>query len=376
MYIKNIIPQTKQIFSTVLILVVLMMLGNCASEAPSKSAKKTITNLKNAKKDFEIISPSSYQSVTIGEPFEIKLKSRKGALLDSAIAKYNNRNLEIASDSENLRYLCNPGTSIAGKMNVSITLYYSDTLSESHLVKILHLPKEEPKSLSYQVVRSFSHDPEAYTQGLLYLDGSLYESTGQPNRSSVRALNPINGEVIRKKALAPQYFGEGIAIIDQEIFMLTYRARIGFVFDLKTFELKRTFNLQTQEGWGLTTYNDTLIMSDGTASLYFLLADEYGTLVGQKEICTNKGLVNQLNELEYTPSGLYSNVYGQNIIYKINLATGIVTHTLDLSKLFPDDVRPDSDHVLNGIAYNKDSDTFYVTGKQWPVMYEIRISPN
>ena len=117
-------------------------------------------------------------------------------------------------------------------------------------------------------------------------------------------------------------------------------------------------------------------MSDGSASLFFLLPDEYGTLVGQKDICTNKGLVSQLNELEYTPSGLYSNVYGQNIIYRIDLATGTVSHTLDLSELFPDAVTPDFDHVLNGIAYNKDKDTFYVTGKQWPVMYEIRISPN
>ena len=155
--------------------------------------------------------------------------------------------------------------------------------------------------------------------------------------------------------------------------MLTYRAQMGFVFDPDNFEVKRQFNLQTGEGWGISTYNDTLLLTDGSSNLYFFLPDDYFTLVNQIEVCNDKGLVDNLNELEYTPMGLFSNVYGQDLIYIIDIRQGIVTHFLNLEDLFPKGVARDMDHVLNGIAYNQDSNTFYITGKLWPIMYEIKL---
>ncbi len=359
-----------------LLVIAIISFSCCSSKQTQNKEKTSINKNKALEKVFSINSPANYEQIKQGQIVNIKLQSKKKVLPDSIVAELNGKEIELSQIDNELSYLCNINNEAFGRTQIRLDIYHSDSLKENHIITVLHLPKSEPKKLTYKVIRRFKHDKEAYTQGLIYKDGVLYESTGQQRRSSIRAVDPETGEIQRKKALEPQYFGEGIAIVGKEIFMLTYKAQRGFVFDLATFNLTRKFNLQTMEGWGLTSLNDTIIMSDGTANLYFCSPDEYFTQLGQKEICNNLGLVNNLNELEYTPDGLYSNVYGQNIIYLIDIHKGIVTHSLDLSALFPKDVPRNMDYVLNGIAYNKKSDTFYVTGKQWPVMYEIQISAN
>jgi glutaminyl-peptide cyclotransferase len=323
---------------------------------------------------FSVVSPSSNDIVRLGQSFNIKLKSTKNLVPDSVVVLENNKKVQGQKVSA-LEYTCTSIDKTCGRKNVEINVYYSDTLSESHRVSITKLPTEAPKELKYKVIRKLQHDPEAYTQGLIYYKGLLYESTGMPNRSSLRCIDPKTGEILRKRKLEPQYFGEGIALIGNEIFMLTYREHKGFVFNLSDFELIREFDMQTDEGWGLATDGKKLILTDGSAYVYYF-APEYFTLENQIEVCNNQRLVNNLNELELTPEGLYANVYGENYIVLIDLETGTVIKTLDLSAIYPDNIPKDMDHVLNGIAYDRNSKTFYVTGKEWPVMYEISILSN
>jgi glutamine cyclotransferase len=339
----------------------------------NKSSKQNTTKKKSPSKNklFNVINPQHEKTVYFDEPLLVELKSRKNILPDSVTASIGNEILDIQKEEE-LKYLLPLNLITAGRKNITLTLYFNDTLNEKHNVKIVSLPKESPKNIQYEVIRSFYHDPESYTQGLLYHKGYLYESTGQPNRSSVRKVDPENGEVLRKKDLESKYFGEGLSLLKDELYMLTYHAQKVFVFDLETFEEKRSYKLQTREGWGMEYNGKEMVVSDGSATLYYF-EPEHFTLEKQIEICDNRGLVHSLNELELTPYGLFSNIYTKNDIVLIDTDRAIVTGILDLSGLIPENVPRNADYCLNGIAYNKETKTFYVTGKQWPIMYEIKL---
>lgn len=358
---------------TVLILApaILVIVFSCCSSNQSQSEDK-YNNTPPKQNTFSIVTPKTNDIVRLGNSFNLKLSSKKQIVPDSVVVFEKNKRISLTKISD-INFTCSPETKLAGRKNLEVKVYHSDTLSETLRLNITMLPTDEPKKLNYKLLRTIKHDAEAYTQGLFYHNGFLYESTGQPNRSSIRCVDPKTGDVLRKRKLEPQYFGEGIALIGNEIYMLTYRDRKGFVFNLQDFEIIREFSLQTEEGWGLTTDGKKLIMSDGSAYIYYF-SPEYFTFENQVEICSNQRLINNINEMEFTPDGLYANIYGENNIVLINLETGVVTHALDLSGLFPQNVAKDMDHVLNGIAYNNVSKTFYVTGKQWPVMYEISIT--
>jgi glutamine cyclotransferase len=200
----------------------------------------------------------------------------------------------------------------------------------------------------------------------------LYEGTGQKSRSELKKINPMNGETIMERKLENDFFGEGITLFNNQIYQLTYLSRVGLVYELETFEFIRKFDLQTREGWGLTNDGHNLIVSDGSSILY-LYDPEYNTQVGQLDVCDNKGLVNSLNELEYVNGSIFANIYGQSYILEIEAKTGKVIGKLELKDIFPKGIPDNLDYVLNGIAYNPDANTYFVTGKLWPVMYEINI---
>lgn len=340
----------------------------CATNETDKSAQKVKSKTEKTEY-FQMLKPAVQQTIVAGESVEVELKQLKTAETDSIKVTYQNISLDIEQKSK-LTYRITTPSDKFGQLRIPITIYHSDSLQEIKILRILNLPKESPSIINFKLIRSIAHDPGAYTQGLFYHKGFLYESTGKEGRSSVRCLDPKDGKILRKKDLDAAYFGEGIALHNNEIYMLTYKSQLVFVFDLETFEHKRNYTLQTREGWGLTSYKNNFIASDGSANLYFF-EPEYFTLVNQIEVCNNKGLVNYLNEMEYTPYGLFANIYGEDYIVLIDVETGIVKGIADLSSLFPKNLPKDIDHVLNGIAYNPDSKTFYITGKWWPIMYEI-----
>jgi len=222
----------------------------------------------------------------------------------------------------------------------------------------------------YRVVRVYPHDPEAFTQGLVYLDGFLYEGTGLNGRSSIRKVKLENGEVVQIQKVDSQYFGEGIAVKGDTIYELTWQSEIGFLYDRATFTRKGTFNYKG-EGWGLTHDGQRLIMSDGTAFLRFL---DPVTLKELSRIQVKDGTspVGNLNELEYVKGDILANVWQSHRIARISPKTGRVIAWLDLEGLLTPREAQQAD-VLNGIAYDAAGDRVFVTGKLWPKLFEIKI---
>jgi glutamine cyclotransferase len=223
---------------------------------------------------------------------------------------------------------------------------------------------------TYEIVNTFPHDKTAFTQGLVYLDGKLIESTGLLGHSSLREVDLLSGRVLRELPVA-HYFAEGLAVIGGKAYQLTWQAHKGFVYDEPTFRLEREFSY-AGEGWGLATDGHWLILSDGTAQIRFLDPDTFK--VERTIQVTLRGRpVDQLNELEYIQGEIFANVWRTDLVVRIDPASGLVTGVIDFAGLLsPSDYGPDTD-VLNGIAYDNDHDRLFVTGKLWPKLFQVRL---
>lgn len=224
----------------------------------------------------------------------------------------------------------------------------------------------------YRVLKTYPHDPEAFTQGLLFHDGELYEGTGLWGRSSLRRVTLATGEVQQQHNLEDRYFGEGLALWGDRLIQLTWRSGRGFVYDRATFQLLQTFQYPT-EGWGLTQDGDALILSDGSDLLYFLDPETF-QLRRYLTVKDGDRPINRLNELEYINGEVWANIWLDTRIARIDPATGQVLAWIDLAGLDPT-AQQNPDAVLNGIAYDAQGDRLFVTGKLWPRLYEIEILP-
>lgn len=230
---------------------------------------------------------------------------------------------------------------------------------------------EEIPVYSYEVVASYPHDPKAYTQGLVYLDGMLYESTGQYNSSSLRKVELKKGKVKKKIDVPGQYFAEGMTILNGKIYQLTWQQSKGFIYDLKDFKLEREFSYEG-EGWGLTNDGRSLILSDGTNHLRFI---DPATLrvVKTINVLNDNQPLTEINELEYIHGEIYANIWKTDKIVRIDPQTGRILAWIDLTGLRPSETLVNGENVLNGIAYDDEHDRLYVTGKRWPTLFEIRL---
>ena len=226
---------------------------------------------------------------------------------------------------------------------------------------------------TYQVVHVYPHDRTAFTEGLEYHNGFLYESTGLNRRSSLRKVRLETGEVVQHIPLSDEYFGEGIAILGDEIIQLTYKTEVGFVYSLKDFHLLRQFSYKG-EGWALTHTATSVYMDDGTDEIRVW---DPKTLAERRRIKVHEGTrsVNNVNELEYVEGELLANIWQTDRIARINPATGAITGWIDMSGLLGPMARNGSEDVLNGIAYDAVKKRLFVTGKLWPSLFEIRIVP-
>lgn len=242
-----------------------------------------------------------------------------------------------------------------------------------HNVGKAETPENGEEYYTYVIIDQFSHDPQAFTQGLVYSDGFFYEGTGLYGQSSLRKTIPQSGEVLKKINLTENLFGEGITLYNGKIIQLTWRENLGLVYDRESFAVLEVFSYST-EGWGLTCDEKHLIMSDGSSTLTFLDPDTYKP-VRQIEVTSSQGPVRNLNELEYIKGEIYANVWLTDYIVRIDPRTGRVTGWIDLSGLFQPDAAADPVDVLNGIAYDYEQDRIFVTGKLWPVILEIRLVP-
>jgi glutamine cyclotransferase len=232
-------------------------------------------------------------------------------------------------------------------------------------------PSKSAPTYAYRIVNTYPHDPDAFTQGLAFEDGILYEGTGRRGRSSLRKVDLESGQVLKIHELPDSLFGEGITVYEDRIMQLTYTSQIGFVYDKASFDISRQFTYPTR-GWGLTHDGSRLIMSDGTSMLYFLDPESFAR-IGHIIVKEGRAPVIGLNELEYIKGEIYANVWQTDRIVRIAPRTGEVTGWIDLADLLSPEARTDSTGVLNGIAYDIGGDRLFVTGKFWPRLFEIEL---
>ena len=231
-----------------------------------------------------------------------------------------------------------------------------------------------PLIYTYRIVNVYPHDRDAFTQGLVYSDGSLYESTGVRGKSSLRRVELATGKVLQIHKLNSAYFGEGIALYQDKIVQLTWKAGVGFVYNQETFEQMSQFKYPT-EGWGITYDGDRLIMSDGSHTLYFLDPETLAEISRIQVVDRGTPIV-RLNELEYINGEIFANIWQTDLIARISPQTGEVVGWIDLKGLLDRSAVLGTGHrpnVLNGIAYDQEGDRLFVTGKLWPQLFEIEL---
>ena len=244
---------------------------------------------------------------------------------------------------------------------VAIVDHYGEAWSNVYL----------PQYYTYEVINTYPHDENAFTQGLVFKNGSLYESTGLYGYSTLRRVELTTGVTLQMHSLPAEFFGEGLTLFDDRLIQLTWMSKTGFVYDKYSFEVLHEFSYPT-EGWGLTHNGSHLIMSDGTAKLHFLDPETFEE-VRQIEVYGD-GAVTRLNELEYINGRIYANIWMEETIAIINPQTGYVEGWIDLSDLQNAEDQDPND-VLNGIAYDKTADRLFVTGKRWSQLFEIQLVP-
>ena len=224
---------------------------------------------------------------------------------------------------------------------------------------------------SIRVANVYPHDPKAFTQGLVFHNGYIYEGTGLRGFSTIRKVELKTGKILKSYLLPPEYFGEGIAIFDNKLIQLTWQSHTGFIYDLQSFRLLGTFSYPT-EGWGITCDGKHLIMSDGTAVLRFLDPQTY-KIVKQIEVRDRGNVLPNINELEYIKGEIYANIWGTAYIVRISPHTGQVLGWIDLRGLYRYIAESGKVDVLNGIAYDAKGSRLFVTGKFWPNIFEIHL---
>ncbi|NJO69925.1 MAG: glutaminyl-peptide cyclotransferase, partial [Bacteroidetes bacterium] len=283
----------------------------------------------------DVLPGSEYKSLTISSPIEnssfkagdeIGINfSFKDSLksADSVVYKINGRRVGLQT-SPFKRFVWDTKDNLPGIKNLTVTAYYSDSTIENRHIKLILLSDIQPQIFKYQVVSTFPHDKAAYTQGLVFEDGFFYEGTGQIGQSTLRKIKPETGERLKVLNLPPDVFGEGIAIVGDFIYQLTYQSNVAFQYDKHTFELVNKFTYPMQEGWGLTYDGKNLLMTDGSNNIYYLDPD-YFTEVKRIEVYDDKRQVDGLNELEYINGEIWANVYTTDTIVVIQPMTGKVT---------------------------------------------------
>ena len=261
-----------------------------------------------------------------------------------------------------------------GEKMIKAEVFY-DGKKEVALQKVIVVNGSTPKLYTYELLNTYPHDITSYTQGLEFYKGVLYESTGQYGESKLRALNYKNDAILNNVNLSRSYFGEGLTVLNDKIYQLTWKEGRGLIYDVNTFETLGSFNYgQSKEGWGLCNDGRQLYKTDGSENIWILNAE---TLEEERfvQAYTNKGRLTNLNELEWVEGKIYANRYQKNGVAIINPINGAIEAVLDFKDLKNKVTNHPGLDVLNGMAYNPDTKTLFVTGKRWDKLFEVRIIP-
>jgi len=320
------------------------------------------------------LSPMTGLNVPSGNEFEVKVQFGAEQKVDSVVYLIDTVKMISKADTSAIK-LKTEGLKLGNHL-ITAKIFgagKSEDLTSNINVLAAHAPTE----YTYKVIKTLPHDTSSYVEGLEYHDGFFYESAGDYGHSSLRKVDPSTGKILQKADLDKQYFGEGITVIGNKIIQLTYREKVGFVYDKATFKKLAEFSYTIgREGWGLAFDGEKVLNTDGSNTIFFLNKDTYQK-TGSIDVFDHKGPIQNLNELEIIDGKIYANVYTTNDILIINPATGAVESKIDLSGLLPADYFKTEDakanNVLNGIAYDKATKRLFVAGKKWPHIFQIEL---
>lgn len=320
------------------------------------------------------VSPMIGQNIASGKEFEVKVLFGSEKKVDSVV--YLMDTIRVFAKTDTTAVLFKTAGLKLGNHLITAKIY-GEGKSEDLTSNVNILSAKAPDEYTYKVVNTLPHDTSSYVEGLEYHDGFFYESAGDYGHSSLRKVNPATGKVLQQADLDKQYFAEGITVIGDKIIQLTYREKVGFVYDKSTFKKLSEFQYTTgREGWGLAFDGQKVYNTDGSNTIFFLDKNNYSK-TGSIDVFDNKSQNDSLNELEIIDGKIYANVYTTNYILIINPETGVVEGKVDLSGLLPEGYFKTEDavanNVLNGIAYDKAGKRLFVTGKKWPHIFEIKL---
>lgn len=330
--------------------------------------ERTTTTYRN------FVSPLTGLNVPSGNEFDVKVQFGADQKVDSVV--YLIDTIKVASKTDTLALkLKTEGLKLGNHLLTAKV--FGEGKSEDITSNINVLAAQAPAEYTYRVIKTLPHDTASYVEGLEYHDGFFYESAGDYGHSSLRKVDPATGKILQQADLDKQYFGEGMTVIGNKIIQLTYREKVGFVYDKATFKKISEFSYTTgREGWGLAFDGEKVLNTDGSNTIFFLNKDTYQK-IGSIDVFDNKGPIQNLNELEVIDGKIYANVYTTNEIMIINPQTGAVESKIDLSGLLPADYFKTEDekanNVLNGIAYDKAGKRLFVAGKKWPHIFQIEL---
>ncbi len=321
----------------------------------------------------KMVSPGENSEFKLGNKIKVVIAPERGDNSIDSLKIYFDGSAVARLRSAPWEYLIPPElTGMTGRKSVKAVAFSKGKIQTITRFVLIY-SDVIPKTYYYKVLHIYPHDSQAFTQGLFYDDGKLYEGTGQEAGSTLREVELVSGKVLRQHNLESSLFGEGITLYKNRIYQVTWTNKVGFVYEKATFSLINRIYYQT-EGWGLTTAGDRIVLSDGSNILYFFEPEMF-TVVSRLEVYDNEKKIDQLNELEFINGEIWANIWQTDKIARIDPVSGKVNSFVDLSALFPQSKRVEAGaDVLNGIAYDKQGDRIFVTGKRWPNLYEIKIT--
>jgi len=363
--------------NTYLILSFWVLACACGTEAQQNTPRDTVETPPQASvapvvQKARIITPARDTLLTLGDPLPIRLDlgGDNGAILRYQL---NGAPVQSVSHEDGALAIETRGGNV-GENSLSLQIRFTDSTQERLSYRFELLSDLAPIPQSYRIVNVYPHNENSFTQGLFYREGTFFEGSGQAGKSALRSYEPATGKILKEVYIPPQYFGEGIALLGDIIYQLTYKAQKILLYDAQTFKQvgERPWG---SEGWGLTTDEASLILSDGSPYLYFLDPVSMQELRRVK-VSDGHRFVTDLNELEYIKGVVYANVWETDSIISIDPATGKVLTYMDMKGILPGfSATEERVKVLNGIAYIPERETLVVTGKEWPQMFEISVSP-
>jgi glutamine cyclotransferase len=333
----------------------IIFLGGLLTSCGSNSSQK--------KSNFSLKTNTIKGNISNGETLKLTLENQKNHTIDSVVYVLDGNNIYESTPLQNLKL---------GKHTIEATVYFNNE-QEKTATSITILNNALPKVYTYKIINEYPHDITSYTQGLEFFNDTLYESTGQLKESKLRKIDYKSGDVVKNINLADEYFGEGLTILDNKVYQLTWQKGTGFVYDVNTFDKLSSFKYgNSKEGWGLCSHDNTIYKSDGTEKIWLLNKD---TLIEEDhiQVYTNKGKIVGINEMEWINGKIYANRYQKNGVAIINPKNGAVEGVIDFTPLKAKVSQHKGLDVLNGIAYNPATKTIFVTGKRWDKLFEVEI---